>query len=987
MARKTDIPAAELVAQTWDLRTVFGKNLVHMLETFAANNNYTGIETFTNLSAIIRSHAAAAKHLPLQHEVKFRTADYVKGKPIKSKADYTGRCKLCGQGLRCVHKMNVGIVTENGVEWLAKPFDIGINHHEDLPALIDAMGDRGYSLVLTPSGKATDRKARSTQLEELIASSIPAKLRSAFTAKGVDIDALLKVPEAAWYISAAAKGDYSGLWFALDPGNSKALLGWARAQRDAPRQIQTIVAKLEDVPHCVTSEELGALFAYQLQERREPIDAVARHLKADLEYLADLSAQNPQHANIRDYGKVSLHRKFTPMWYYRGSEQPKQMIVKDALNLDHLTFAQAAGIQRAYPKIVERRLSHNRGVLQQYCSREEFEKLWTALKTVYDADAETWSAMRKEGHEEAETLMLKDDYNAVKAFSVVGSKDKGSLLDNALRLFSMPTFSKVLPGVVIAGRKAQVYAALKAEGKEEDGEKLLKQHCIHLSDVSKYTGNAVDIGALADKLLHSSISLNGDAATLSEKQRAKAAKLQLGDIGRVAKRASLLSVCSQYGIAPLKDLQPKSPPLAVVQEFLKDYRPISQDLQEKLDTLWAMHVIAFPYLQFHHISAETGLRTKRAEPEFSLHTFHGKKYVSSSQAKAIEAVYATIKADKTMAQMLKAEGRAKAEEQISALSTALAELRYWETMPRSSWDRLPCTGTKYAARVTMPGEDTWWTNTKGESPKCLPGMSHTPVRELLDMARAIEVYKPLGDDDELQRCISLLSNPQYERFWGHKIPDAFAAFLLDVKQHPEQVRIGPELAKEIKYDASSLEEKLDYRKAMVGHGFDLSKMADELEQAKGKYYALENGRVVTFYIQPRPAQYIPSIDDMIKQFKDPLYEVSTELAKDVKDQLWLLCQGKEVPQYVTLLPAPRDVRWYLEQHKTYEVSGDSTARQPYKEVAAVFGPQGLGWQWRENPKGRYALLTHERLTEALQKVEGMNAAKGTQGRIRILSVE
>jgi len=401
----------ELLAQSFDGRSTLGKNVAYLRDYFARGNNTEGI-------AMLRGIAKAVQSKGMRNVDK--SVDVTIGPKIQGShtgngesREMIGRGAFSGQRLVQGYQVGYTIAKQDGTKVqsgylngtrLDSEMLVGIDHLNTLLLYKGIINDPEMPQMLRmPQKQAKKQYAKMEKTLPALLKTMPEYYRKLAERNNVNLAAMreLDVLKAGKEI---AKGEFSALLAALDPGKNRNELNWFahRAKDDElPVDVRQAWQYLKTYPHLLDTGMMTLLGAYQMQMRAQPRKGIAGSIAEELQWLA--TGRKPDKPNKVDrqaetartmYQKMyncalDLQQKHEPARFYTGDVPVQDMTIEQKLGERNWTVADREGIIRKFP-MRQFREAYNAQLLNALYANDErgIQKSIDHLRQVRNADAQ-----------------------------------------------------------------------------------------------------------------------------------------------------------------------------------------------------------------------------------------------------------------------------------------------------------------------------------------------------------------------------------------------------------------------------------------------------------------------------------------------------------------------------------------------------------------------------------------------------------------------
>lgn len=407
----------ELLAQSFNGKTVIGKNVMYLRERFGRTNDTMGLSMLRVLGYTIRSKGLRNFGGEIAVKVGTKRRGELLTNPEKGKRrQRIAYSNYSGHALVNAYPISYSL-SADGETVAPAGYTLGTRlDFEDVigPQQVDTL--LAYSRILSDPDmreklrkqRRAEAKYRSKQqndrLDDLL-SRMPDSFKERAMQRGINLAALQNA-ELLKVGGLIADEKWSALLWALDPGKNRNIYNWFRekaAKDDLPGDVREAWIYLNKFPHLVTDEDIVLLGTYRLQEMPQPRKGIAGDLAEELKWLAN--AKEAENAR-RDYGReIDLKAQHEPVRFYSGSA-PSNATIEKMLDEPYWTVADREGVQRKFP-LVQFRGSYNHAVLGRlFRGSYGFNEAMQALYQLMEADKELIAKAPKP--EDADTALGKD---------------------------------------------------------------------------------------------------------------------------------------------------------------------------------------------------------------------------------------------------------------------------------------------------------------------------------------------------------------------------------------------------------------------------------------------------------------------------------------------------------------------------------------------------------------------------------------------------
>jgi hypothetical protein len=271
-------------------------------------------------------------------------------------------------------------------------------------------------------------------------------------------------------------GDITGLLRHADAARFKDTIKWAIGHKKGiyDSQVLEAVTLLEKRPDAIKDEHLVTLFLYEFQERRLQLEGELSGIKDDILYLAEK-------------GELKLSTKLPSIKIFPRARQ-KHKTLADILDnngkpIDSVTKAEATAVRLAVPRLREKRIEHNRQILDNYCEHREWNGIIQKLYETFNEQQEKYKEALENEEKNPETIWKKPTYHSLKDFfekmEAAKAVKEMSFRDVFLNYIFMPKANETAETLFVEGQKLasgtqprKEYISLKKSGYEKTKEEL-----------------------------------------------------------------------------------------------------------------------------------------------------------------------------------------------------------------------------------------------------------------------------------------------------------------------------------------------------------------------------------------------------------------------------------------------------------------------------------------------------------------------------------
>ena len=391
-------PLDELAAQTYDLRTVPGKNIQRWLD-YADRHNWTTDKAFIRnyVSTLQRKGVAGHDgHVDVTIGAKVKGAKLPHPVPGKYVHERVGTSRASGKELVRAFPVSYTLSDAQGTitvragyinnTRLASEDLLGPDHVNLAIAFLPRLDSQDFPRLLeervTHDKEARERKVRE-HLENPLA-RMPADYRTMLEQRGIAVEALnsIDVLEAGEHL---ANERWSAVLYLIDPGKKRNLYHWFEAKfakDEMPADVKDAWVFLHEFPHHEdVGKKLQLLGNYQFQEKPERRKGLANGMPEELRWLATSQKKDAKDARKRYGREIDLDEDHTPVLFYDGAVSKGTMTIRKLLQEPYWTVADREGVLRKFP-MEEFRMDWNReAVYKRFGSAKGFAHTMEALAT------------------------------------------------------------------------------------------------------------------------------------------------------------------------------------------------------------------------------------------------------------------------------------------------------------------------------------------------------------------------------------------------------------------------------------------------------------------------------------------------------------------------------------------------------------------------------------------------------------------------------
>ncbi len=413
----------ELLAQSFNRKTVIGKNIMHLRDRFSRTNDTMGLSMLRVLGYAIRSKGVRNFGGELNVRVGTKRTGSILPVPEKGKRrERIAYSNYSGRQLVNAYPISYSL-SADGETIVPAGYKLGTRlDFEDVigPQQVDTL--LVYSRILNNPDmkqklrkqKRAETKTRSNQQKEKLddlLSGMPDSFKERAMQRGINLAALQNA-ELLKAGGMLAEEKWSALLWALDPGRNRNIYNWFRAKAakdDLPGDVREAWVYLNKFPHLTTDEDIILLGTYVLQEMPQPKKGIAGDLPEELKWLA--TSKDAEKARKLYNREINLREKHEPARFYTGVTRTCDATIEKMLDEPYWTVADREGIQRKFP-LVQFREEWNKQVIDSiFCDSNTF---YTAIKTLYSLKQEDAKKIAEAPKPEDADTELGKDYPFVK---------------------------------------------------------------------------------------------------------------------------------------------------------------------------------------------------------------------------------------------------------------------------------------------------------------------------------------------------------------------------------------------------------------------------------------------------------------------------------------------------------------------------------------------------------------------------------------------
>jgi len=495
-------PLVKVVEKDWNLRKKAGKNMRDKVARFARRHEASAVE---EIIFYARSKKALVKAKKIDtFGIRIEPGPPYTGKPI-------GDCTICGQknikhGERIRTTVNGKLADRGAVGDL-----IGKDCKKHAVYIFSGIDQPGFKMYQQERDeRVTQNFAKATmRLEDL-----PNKITKQLERQGFDLRSKIASEASRSIQKQVLRGDFASVKKAIDQGQYRGLVGWALSQKSIYHpDVYHTVNMLEHCPQYIKDEQWLGLVLYSWQERGRNVQGELGGIREEIMHLAELSKKG-SHPVIKEYGKVDLETVLEPIKIFnkaRWEDVELGQFVDDdnSKKLDTITQAQSLSVMRSVPYLRERRETHNRMIMNSYCTPEEFNRLLENLRVRYEGKDGLGGAKKKfakakaAGIKHPETSWNIGTHCTIRDFcngaSEARSQNNITVREYALNFTYMHEAEDKIKELFIEGRKCDLA--------DKVGEHVLKESYTTVQDaaerIKKFPENL-------DKLLNGAVEFDED---------------------------------------------------------------------------------------------------------------------------------------------------------------------------------------------------------------------------------------------------------------------------------------------------------------------------------------------------------------------------------------------------------------------------------------------------------------------------------------------
>jgi|GEM_PF-6196892 len=592
---------AQETYQLFDQRTRQGKHFSDEAVGYALNHPNSSVKDILNyiISRAKVNDVQSIKKLDITLREMAESAD---------KNEKIGQCVFCKKEIR------------HGVRFTCTADGVSLNTGEngDLVSIDKCWHNLTY---ITQASKTLDFDMDELNLEkktyerkkiekitiplELLSKKILSQLENDedFKRYGLDLESEISADVANSVQRQILGGDITGLLRHADAARFKDTIKWAMGHKNGiyDAQVLEAITLLEHKPDAIKDEHLITLFLYEFQERRLKLEGELSGIKDDILYLAK-------------QGEIKLTTKLPTIKLFPRARKTHKTLA-DILDfngkpIDSVTKAEATAVRLAVPRLREKRIEHNRQVLDDYCKPFEWNLALTKLYETFKEQKEKYKKALENEEKNPETIWKKPTYLSLKDFfdkteAARAVKDQ-SFREVFLNYVFMPNANETAELLFVEGQKLRAGANPRKEYKHFTKANYQKsqEQLITLKETAK----TVPLDRTTYK-------------TIRPKQ------VGIGDINDAKKTLELI----EFGILPEKTM--KAERLQRLEDALKEFE-YSQETEEQANYLAIISKSKYN----QELKNKNGKKEYQIIPK-NIANFEGKTHFTKEQQQTIKYAY------------------------------------------------------------------------------------------------------------------------------------------------------------------------------------------------------------------------------------------------------------------------------------------------------------------------------------------------------------
>ncbi|MEM3154942.1 MAG: hypothetical protein QW165_05280 [Candidatus Woesearchaeota archaeon] len=772
-----------------------------------------------------------------------------------------GNCLICGTPIRYGTRVSV-VINGRKLNFGEVGDLVGEECFDHMTYIAEAVGSKTFKMYKADNRqreKGYEKLAKATMTLRDLSPKVVKKLQK----QGFDLDSRILAEVADDVQKKVMAGDLSAVKYEIDKGKTRDIIGWAIANKEKiyDPDVRYTVALLAQRPDLVKPEQWAAFLMYQWQERPLKTTGELGGVKEDILYLAGLPSDA---AVVQKYGKVDLKKVVEPVKAFSRARW-EDVKLGELLEREAVTKAQSRAVKATVPYFRERRECHNREIINNYCTPDEFNKILVKLKEKVDAERRIFAAAKAKGMEEPAMPWKKDTWKALRDFFEL--EEKVQRTDNTV------TTRDVFLNYIFMENADSVARTLYVEGKKAE---LAKQKGDDVLGREYSTVREAKIDAeKLDKLVSGAIGFD---------QMPKWLKKKVKETGMSAKTVKMLveDIKETYsaGLVPTRYVQPDGKKasmleraVAITADFVPDDGSIAKDISylKQLETELGVKIAS--------VRAEDGrASTRKSDAKFSIAAYEGRKYFSKEQKTALQNLMQILPSELKNLDVQKTKVTIAFVKQFHAKHDV--RTNYSPHGQRLGWGD---PGSVEFRKEEMPRE--WGASIR-----------YTPVKWFIEEEERIKSgkhYSPINA--EMREKLLVLNSERARRYhrYGVRLPGDLDKILSN-----GNTLLSPDLVKAIETKFKEYTDRIavieQARQELKAEGYDIQQMAERLERLK------KRDKPVRLPDKDYRYSSAPSIDEAIRDLTNDLAVPDKNYIKRLGDAIkpanFVISEGKHLYQ-------------------------------------------------------------------------------------------